>query len=61
MFFNFDPDGGQPTTNTHGVGIYISKTISVSEYHFTGSNFQEHIRISISLKGHKFAGCMYLS
>ena len=24
MFFNFDPDGGQPTTNTRGVGIQYS-------------------------------------
>ena len=23
MFFNFDPDGGQPTTNIHGIGSYL--------------------------------------
>ena len=35
MFFNFDPDGCRPNTNIRGVGIYISKRISVSEYYFT--------------------------
>ena len=63
MFFNFDPDGCQPNTNIHGVGIYISKRISVSEYYFTGSNFRDHIWISMSLKGcdSLLIGCIYRS
>ena len=61
-FFNFDPDGNQPATNTRGVCIYVSKRIPVSEYHFS-SCFQEHIWISISLKSHDslLVGCIYRS
>ena len=63
MLFNFDPDGCQPNTNIRGVGIYISKRISVSEYYFTGSNFRDHIWISMSLKGcdSLLIGCIYRS
>jgi len=63
MFFNFDPDGCQPATSIRGVGIYVSKRITVSEYHFTSSSFQDHIWISISLKGSDklLVGCIYRS
>ena len=57
MYFNFDPDGCQPTTNTRGVGIYISKRISVLEYHsqapafknIFGSQFRSKVVIIYSL------------
>ena len=32
VFLNFNPDSCQPNTNTHGVSIYLSKRMPVSEY-----------------------------
>ena len=62
-FFNFDPDSQQTPQSLHGVWIYISNKLLVSEVTFDGYPHHEHIWISVKLMGQDqlLVGCIYHS
>ena len=62
-FFNFNPGTEQTPQTTHGVGIYVSRKLSVTEVVFNGYSHHEHVWISIKLMGHDMllVGCIYRS
>ena len=63
-FTNFDPDlGDLGSSGLHGITVYVSRNLTVSEVSFTCDNSIEHLWLRLMLQGNDslLIGCIYRS